>query len=72
MAHILKEAMTSSNEVFFPRENDYSSWKVELDTYQKTKKDFQGKAEPPKYVTEKGYKKVETQYNPITQKYTNE
>lgn len=64
--------MTASNEVFFPKSDDYNSWKNELGTYQKTKKEFQGKPDPPHYVTEKAYKLVETQYNPITQKYTNE
>lgn len=64
--------MTSSNEVFFPRNDDYSTWKQDMDQYQRTRKEFQGKPEPPKFVTEREYKKVETQYNPITQKYTNE
>lgn len=62
---------TYSNEVFFPRENDYHSWKRDISDYAKTKKEFQGKPEAPSYFKEKEYKQIETQYNPITQKYTN-
>jgi len=62
----LKQFMTQSNEVFFPQEHDYSSWKNEMSNYVKTKKEFQGKAEVPHYVTEKEYKQVENLYNPIT------
>lgn len=64
-----KMKQTFSNEVFFPNQTDYSNWKQDITTYAQTKKEFQGKAEPPKYFTETEYKKIECQYNPITQKY---
>ena len=59
-------ANTSSNEVFFPQENDYNNWKTDVSDYTKTKKEFQGKPEPTKFVSEKDYKTAETKYNPIT------
>ena len=58
--------MTSSNEVFFPRVEDYTNWRSEVTTYAQQKKEFQGKAEPTKVVTEKEIKASETIYNPIT------
>ena len=71
MSQTLKNFMTGSNEVFFPGQNDYSNWKKDVSNYTQTKKEFQGKAEPPVYFKEKEYKQIESQYNPITQKYNN-
>jgi len=62
--------MTASNEVFFPLQSDYDTWKKDVNDYATTKKKFQGMPERQTYLTEKEYKRVETLYNPITQKYT--
>ena len=62
----LKIAMTSSNEVFFPKTEDYSNWKSDVNNYTYQKRDFVAKPEPPKVVTQKEIKKNETLYNPIT------
>lgn len=61
--------MTSSNEVFFPKAEDYTNWKADVTTYADKKKEFQGKPEPTRFVTQKQIKSNETEYNPITQLY---
>ena len=58
--------MTSSNEVFFPRGEDYTNWKSDVSNYTYQKRDFVVKPEPTKVVTQKEIKANETQYNPIT------
>lgn len=61
-----KIAQTASNEVFFPRNDDYSNWKSDVHNYIETKTNFQGEAPKYKKVTNKEYKARETKYNPIT------
>jgi len=46
-----KIAQTASNEVFFPREDDYGAWKNEVKNYIDSKTNFQGKADPYVKVT---------------------
>ena len=58
--------MTSSNEVFFPRGEDYNNWKQEVNTYSQVKKEFQGKPDPTDRVLVNKIKATETLYNPIT------
>ena len=60
-------AGTASNEVFFPRQNDYNDWKNGVSTYVQEKTNFQGVPNPHKQVTNKTMKTMETSYNPITQ-----
>ena len=64
-----KIAQTASNEVFFPKDNDYNSWKQDVSSYIQTKTNFQGKADPYVKVTNAFIKAQETKYNPITQVY---
>jgi hypothetical protein len=64
-------AGTASNEVFFPRQNDYNDWKSGVSTYVKEKTEFQGKPIYHQQVTNKTMKARETTYNPITQCYAN-
>ena len=61
--------MTSSNEVFFPKGEDYSTWKSDVNKYTYQKRDFVGKPQPTNFVTQKEIKMNESLYNPITQKY---
>ena len=69
----MKLMQTASNEVFFPRDNDYNSWKAEVSDYIVKKKEFQGTAqlEPYVKVDHKSVQERQTRYNPITQVYTN-
>jgi hypothetical protein len=46
-----KIAQTASNEVFFPRDDDYHKWKADISNYIQTKTNFQGKADPYVKVT---------------------
>lgn len=46
-----KIAQTASNEVFFPREDDYGAWKNEVKNYIDSKTNFQGKVDPYVKVT---------------------
>lgn len=68
-ARDLKLAMTASNEVFFPKGEDYNNWKQDVNSYIQTKKEFQGVAEPYVKNDHVKIKKIESFYNPITQKY---
>ena len=61
--------MTASNEVFFPRNNDYDNWKSDVADYQMKRTNFQGVPEKVNHVKEHTMKKIETEYNPILQKY---
>lgn len=65
----LKLMNTASNEVFFPKDNDYQNWCKDVGNYIQTKTEFQGKAEPYVKVDYKSVKARETRYNPITQVY---
>lgn len=65
-----KIMQTSSNEVFFPRGDDYDAWRREVGDYITKKTEFQGKADPYMKVSNKMVKEMETRYNPITQVYT--
>lgn len=65
----LKMMQTASNEVFFPKDNDYQAWRNDMGNYTQTKSEFQGKAEPYVKVDYKSVKARETRYNPITQVY---
>ena len=66
-----KQAQTSSNEVFFPRDNEYTTWRSDVSKYINQKTEFQGVPPPYVKVTNKAVKAQETRYNPITQVYTN-
>lgn len=61
-----KIAQTASNEVFFPQQKEYNTWKDSVKDYIETKNEFQGKAEPYHKVTNQFIKAQETRYNPIT------
>ena len=61
-----KIAQTASNEVFFPRDQEYNQWKNQVSNYLETKNNFQGKADPYIKVTNAAIKAQETRYNPIT------
>ena len=65
-----KIAQTASNEVFFPRDPEYNSWKKDVDNYITQKTEFQGVPHPYVKITNKAVKAQETRYNPITQVYT--
>ena len=61
---------TKSNEVFFPKEQEYSSWRADVSKYINEKTEFQGVPPPYVKITNKAVKAQETRYNPITQVYT--
>lgn len=48
----------------------YAEWARDVNAYTEAKKNFQGKAEPYRKVTNEWVKKQEVQYNPITQTFT--
>ena len=51
-------------------QDGYSEWKRNITSYDETKKNFQGQAEPYRKVTSEFVKRQEVQYNPITQTFT--
>ena len=66
----MKLMQTASNEVFFPRDQDYNTWCKDVTDYIVKKTEFQGKADPYKKVDHKSIQERQTRYNPITQVYT--
>ena len=48
----------------------YNDWKRDIVSYHEAKKNFQGQAEPYKKVTSGFIKRLEVQYNPITQTFS--
>ena len=55
----------------FGLDDGYNRWKKDMDEYTKSKKEFVGKPDPYKKVTNEFIKKQDVLYNPITQTYTN-
>ena len=51
-------------------QDGYNEWKRNITSYDETKKNFQGQAEPYRKVTSEFVKRQEVQYNPITQTFT--